>query len=275
MGYSFDKKKIALFLKKVEGEIVKYSWGDNLKLEGLVRQNVINKGSAAKLNSKIKLDRDAALKMLLSKHLKASYSKKDWLKFFKIANWIVQEWGGIRGGDDVFFRQLIKEFIVNLNKDSKQFKRMASVTKVISHMYPEDHIIYDSRVTTSMNWILLSEQAGEKFFPIPEGRNSKLAALDIETLVRLNKVGNYGMKQVGDAKNKKFISTKDKSVFIEKSAAYDCLRKLILEVNQLLWDKPEFRYRKKYPFYTEILLFTIADDMIFKDIVKRASLTII
>lgn len=262
------------YLKRVEGEITKYSWADSLTLDGLVGLKVLSKEDAKKLISKDKLVRDGKIKQLLSDCLKTCYLERDWQRFYKTANWIVQEWGGIKGGDDKLFQQLIKDFLVHINDDEKQFKRIASVTKVVSHMYPEKHIIYDSRVATSMNWILLSENAGKKFFPIPEGRNSKLAALDIETLIRLNNAGNYGMKNANDAKNKKFIPTRDKNVFIKKSKAYDCLKQLIIEVNGLLWTKPEFAYRKKFPFYTEMLLFTIADDYIFNDITQRARLLI-
>jgi hypothetical protein len=48
------------------------------------------------------------------------------------------------------------------------------------------------------------------------------------------------------------------------------MRDLIENINKRLWkDKVE---RQKMPFYTEMLLFSIADNHIFRDIVQRSEL---
>jgi len=55
-------------------------------------------------------------------------------------------------------------------------------------MFPEKHFIYDSRVTYSLNWIILSENAGNRFFPIPEGQNSKMRAFEMNILICLKDI---------------------------------------------------------------------------------------
>lgn len=95
---------------------------------------------------------------------------------------------------------------------------------------------------------------------MPQSRNSKLSAIDISTLIRLSRVDNY----TNNLGSKRMISNSDKKVFVEKSKAYTTLCDLILGINENLWQDN----RKKYPFYTEMLLFSIADNIIFYDVLN-------
>lgn len=53
---------------------------------------------------------------------------------------------------------------------------------------------------------------------------------------------------------------------------YKRLNKLISKVNTQLWqDQPE---RHNHLYYTEMLLFSIADNIVFNDIVSRLNITI-
>ena len=105
-------------------------------------------------------------------------------KFNKLCLWIVKDWGGIKTGSVSAIKELVENF---LNSEKPQYKRIASTSKVGAFMYPEKFLIYDSRVAYSLNWIILSEGAGNYFFPIPSGRNSKMMAFDMDVLIRLKK----------------------------------------------------------------------------------------
>ena len=136
-----------------------------------------------------------------------------------------------------------------------------------SYLYPDRNIIYDSRVAYSLNWIILSENAGQQFFPIPEGRNSKMSAFDLNVLIRLKNISNYQPKNIAHLNHKLYINNADKKLFIHKKDAYFELNNLIKIINEKLWhDENE---KKQNLYYTEMLLFSIADREIFMDITSR------
>ncbi|WP_233265973.1 hypothetical protein [Formosa sp. L2A11] len=137
-------------------------------------------------------------------------------------------------------------------------------------MYPEKYIIYDSRVAYALNWIILSRNAGAHFFPIPSGRNSKMIAFDMNVLIRLKNTEHYAPQSISDMDKKRFISPKDKSLYIPEQEAYMELNKLIKDISIKLWDSD----KAKMLYYTEMLLFSIADREVFADITKRLSINI-
>ena len=181
-----------------------------------------------------------------------------------LMNWLVKEWGGIKTG-----AELNLDKVNFINEKSLAFDRIASYSKIAAFMFPKECIIYDSRVAYSLNWILLAEDASTTFFPIPEGRNSKMMAFDMNTLIHIKNKESFAVE---NEIPKKHISKVDEKLFIAKDEAYQYLNKLIKEVNNLLWhDQPE---RQQHLYYTEMLLFSIADNIIFNDIVSRLNITI-
>lgn len=133
-------------------------------------------------------------------------------------------------------------------------------------MFPKEYIIYDARVAYAINWILLKTKSLKIFFPIPESRNSKLNAINVSTLIRMSNAKPY----IDNIGNSKIISKCDKNLFIDKSKTYVTLCDLISQINMNLWDDD----KKQYPFYTEMLLFLLADTKIFSDILNSCSLII-
>jgi len=137
-------------------------------------------------------------------------------------------------------------------------------------MTPTKKIIYDSRVAYTMNWIILSENAGDKFFPIPEGRNTKMQAFNLDVLIHLKFADLFKPDNTETWKNRNHISTKNKEIYVSESDAYYELNKLVGKVNEVLWND----YRKLEPFYTEMLLFSLADKGIFQEITERVRIEI-
>lgn len=156
---------------------------------------------------------------------------------------------------------LIKDF---LNQDKPNFNRIASSSKVGAYMYPERNVIYDSRVAYSLNWIILSENAGQKYFPIPEGRNSKMSAFDLNVLIRLKNISNYQTTDIEHLDHKLFIKNCDKKIFINKKDAYSELNNLVKQIHKNLWIGDKAKEENLY--FTEMLLFSIADREVFRDI---------
>jgi hypothetical protein len=96
-------------------------------------------------------------------------------------------------------------------------------------------------------------------------------AFDLDVLIRLFNISNYIPNNIEDLSNKKFISNRDKLKYIAKEDSYFYLRNLIVEINKQLWKGDLERENNLY--YTEMLLFAIADKEIYFDIVNSVELS--
>lgn len=264
----FDIDKIVDYLKPYSYCLnTSYTWNTpaNEELLKATEIGVFNLEQCNALIIEINMfERNVILKKLLSKMLSDASSHETKKVIFK---WIVQKWGGINVKDEEKLYTSVVSFLEqNTSPKKLSFDSIASVTKVLSFIDPERYIIYDARVAYSVNWILLKTGASKLFFPMPESRNSKLNAIDISTLIRLSNVNNYS-RNIG---TNRMISNADKEVFIGKAMAYTTLCDLIMKVNDRLWEDD----RKKYPFYTEMLIFSLADTNIFSDILESCNFNI-
>ena len=261
----FKKQKIIEYLNLHKDELKDiYNWKTNFDflLEPLL----------TKFNDEIKkvkgkvtdFDKDEAFKNVISKEFK---DKKCQPVFIGIAKKIIRNWGGINSINEKKTEKLIRDF---LNTGNIGFQRISSISKVAAMVEPEKYFIYDSRVSYAMNWILLSQNAGDKFFPVPEGRNSKMLAFDINVLIHLKHIEKYQANKGDDKSKKNFISNKDSKLYIPKKQAYEKMNELITDVNKELWNN----FRKNEPFYTGMLLFAIADTIVYDEITESVNIQI-
>lgn len=268
----YDIDKIVEYLKKHKDNIHNlYTW--NAQTEKLVDFGILTDIEHYKLNNvepyiSRPYEKEIILKKKVNQKLLYSF-KNDKETFFKLCLWIIKDWGGIKSAQDEQTKKLIERF---LEEAEPSFKRIASSSKVGSYMYPEKNIIYDSRVAYSLNWIILSQNAGNIFFPIPEGRNSRMTAFDMNVLLRLRNIELYKIDNFKKLSKKNFISTTDKEIYMPKNKAYSELNKLIKKISYKLWENDI--EKQKNLFYTEMLLFSIADKEIYKDITDRLTIRI-
>jgi len=262
-NYEFDINKIVEYLRPLSIKLNQlYLW--KAEIEGLYELNLFSIDELDSLNIINIFDREIKIKKLISKKLSELKSEND-LNFYVLANWIIVKWGKISSECP---NMAIDNF---LSYDKPVFDRIASTSKVGAFLNPNKYIIYDSRVAYTLNWIILSQQAGSHFFQIPDGRNSKMNAFDLDVLIRLFSISNYIPNNIEDLNNKKFISNKDKLKYIAKEDSYFYLRNLIVEINKQLW-KGDLE-RESNLYYTEMLLFAIADKEIYFDIVNSVELS--
>ena len=227
---NFDIDKIVNYLKPLCGQLNElYNW--NANLTALIPLQILAQEKLDELNNKSFYEKEVTLKAILRPHLIAAHIN-DTILFDKLTMWIIKEWGGIKAAN-------------------------------------EECIIYDSRVAYSLNWILLSQNAGHKFFPIPEGRNSKMSAFNMDTLIRLKYVHKYVAQDKESLSNKKYISKIDGELYISKERAYQTLNFLIKEIAKRLWVGQKEKCAQL--FFTEMLLFSIANREVFLDITKHFS----
>lgn len=258
----FDIDKIVAYLERHKSDLpALYNW--NAKIERLVKLGVLSDKQLDEINSLSNYEKELQLKKVVGKKLNDTL-KTDKNLFDKLCLWVIKDWGGILTANDNDTIKLIEEF---LKQDKPDFNRIASSSKVGAYLFPNKNIIYDSRVAYSLNWIILSENAGQQYFPIPEGRNSKMSAFDLNVLIRLKNISNYQPETLKHLDHRLFINNADKKLFINKKDAYFELNNLIKIINEKLWSGDNEKEQNLY--YTEMLLFSIADREIFMDITSR------
>ena len=118
-------------------------------------------------------------------------------------------------------------------------------------------MIYDSRVIYTLNWLILTceNQKGlkEKYFPMPSGRNKIIADFDMNTIVNVSHISEYIEKT---------------ELYIPKQNAYFEFCDFIKTNTKLIYGE------NSKPYELEMLLFTLADKEIFKDLKERIKITI-
>lgn len=261
MTVKFDIDKIVNYLEQYKEALPSlYEW--DASLDGLIDLDMFTKERVFELKKLRPFERQLQVQEAVSKKMRATISTNPIL-FDKICLWIIKDWGGIKSAKDKSTLALVKDF---LSMEKPEFNRIASASKVGAFLKPDENVIYDSRVAYSLNWIILSERAGNKYFPMPSGRNSKMMAFDISVLIRLYNISNYQTSDKEELENRLFISNRDKNIFIDKKEAYHELKKLIQQINKKLWQGDTDKENNL--FYTEMLLFAIADREVFKEITE-------
>ncbi|MCB0540423.1 MAG: hypothetical protein KDE33_23090, partial [Bacteroidetes bacterium] len=72
---------------------------------------------------------------------------------------------------------------------------------------------------------------------------------------------------IKDLDHRLFIKNSDKKLFINKKDAYFELNNLVKQINQKLWNGD--REKEQNLYFTEMLLFSIADREVFMDITTK------
>lgn len=259
---------IASYLEPFKDEIQSlYSW--KFDLESLEKLKLLNYSEIQSIKNCENNDyqKEILLKQYISSYLnnELEKSKTPSKLFLEICEWIIKSWGGIKSGELIIDNESIKA----IEKSTLSFDRIASYSKIASFLNPQKSIIYDSRVAYSINWILLSSNDIEnEFFPIPEGRNSKLIAFDMNVLLHLKFI-NVFQNSLNELSKKSFVKNIDSQLYLPKKVAYYQLNKLINLTHKQLWGENDSELYK-----TEMLLFSIADNKIILDIINRTTISI-
>jgi len=243
--------------KKLED---RYKFDFKLDSDLFANENLFTKKEIEEIESESNsFTKNIKLKELISRKYHSNYTNNV-LNF-----WLINNWGGIKSFKNDAdgknrakintISNLLKKKIENgqmeLSKDI--FETISSLSKLASFYEPENSVIYDSRTIYSLNWLILTTGLeGEKFFPMPSGRNKNLKEFDLDTIIRLK------YKNKDDAEL--YYTYKDAYfVYCEK------IKKLSVEI---------FGADKK-PYFLEMLLFAIADKDIYKEIKNCTKLEII
>jgi hypothetical protein len=177
------------------------------------------------------------------------------------AYWIINDWGGIGSfKKNERNNNKISNFLVKLKKDNfhltrSEFSTISSLSKISFFHDIEKYCIYDSRVIYSLNWITYkTDEPGVKFFPMPNGRNKIIANFPMEAIIKFSLLGR------GETNFSKY--------YYSHKEAYNKYNELMNNLSIKLFGNTA------KPFFTEMLLFGIADKYVHQDMKKEIEIKI-
>lgn len=226
------------------------------KRNDFLNDNIIEKIDTLKENLPKDIEsfyKDIFLKFILNEMLNQKDDKE-------IHRWIVKDWGGIKTHKDF---KTLQESMKNYS-----FDRISSWSKIVSFQNISDYVIYDSRVIYSLNWMIFrfnkKYNKTEKYFFQPSGRNKLLTLLPVDSIINFENIKFLDV----DGKGDRIFG----DIYFSKSECYLKMCELTKNLNKLIFKDIEIQIKdmnikvKEYPFFMEMLLFQIADDIIFDDI---------
>lgn len=201
------------------------------------------------------LEKTISLRNQLREYIRANPDRK-----VSVADYYIKEWGGIRRFDQS--QQTVSYF--SCYEDSEErpkdfrpnFSSVSSWSKWASLVCPKWACIYDARVAYSINAINYLSNGEGKIFPAPNGRNTRLGILDVETLLLSNKL------RPSDKNNPKAIK---KSYYLASGDAYIRYLDLLVAVSKELWKDCNHIHE------VEMLLFALADKNIYAEVFAKVS----
>lgn len=208
--------------------------------------------------------KDVYLKFLIHEALSSKESDHQ-----KLNEWIVQDWGGIKTHKD--FDTL------SIAMENNSLDRISSWSKIASFEDIKTKIIYDSRVIYTLNWIIYrykkETNSDSKYLFQPSGRNKLLTLLPVDSIINFDNIKSLQIDKKGD--------TIFGDIYIPKKECYNYACNLIQNINTKLFTQeavelPEIGtiLAKDFPFFTEMLLFQMSDNIIFKDIKESIQISI-
>lgn len=247
----------------------KYSNSDflinNFSYKFPISDQIFESDERTEINSKTNwFDKNIYIKHLLSKKMKNNDPDSDYYK--KLCFWIINDWGGIQSFKNN--EKNIKRIKVSFKElgesrlSSDIFSVISSISKIFSFYDIEKYVIYDSRVIFALNWLILKYNLLNKdfkFFPQPDGRNRIIANFNICSLI------NY--YYLCKNKNDKF-----EGLYYNRDESYFKYVNLIKSINSKIWKNDE---NNKYPFYTEIILFCLSEEIIINEIKEELGIRIL
>jgi hypothetical protein len=271
MTTQLNKHKMTIDIDKISNYLKNISVSENYnwvipfdKGQGV---NIFSKQDIDSFNGLTNFESNVHLKTLLSEKIIDAKSNNEIDTLKRIFEWTVHDWGGIRNGRNKI-DNLYEMGIEAIKNENLKFERIASTSKILSFFKPSEHIIYDSRIAYSLNAIMLLVDASDKYFPVPAGTNSKMNAFNIEVLIRLKHKPNAYLR----TGSKKLISNADKTLFFNDNKAYSIIKDTIQKINKSIYKNDPDKAEK--PFYTEMLLFGIADTLIYDKIFNNVKVEI-
>lgn len=199
------------------------------------------------------LDKTLELKARLRERLENA----DSTEAANIAEYFIKEWGGIRRFSKA------SEVVEKLSSFAGlaeipavwtlDLKGVSSWSKWLTLISPRWACIYDARVAYSINAINYLNGALQPVFPMPDGRNTRLRLLDINTLLLADRLGAERTSEAKEVRREHFIPEK---------MAYPRYLQVLKGASEALWGD-ELHFHE-----VEMLLFAMADEEVYESVFR-------
>jgi hypothetical protein len=174
--------------------------------------------------------------------------------------WIITRWGGIGSFKDTPANEVkinkLEPALVKRSFNKESFGVISSLSKIASFYDHEEYFVYDSKVIYTLNWLIFKNKlSNPQFFPMPDSRSTKLTLFDLNTVINL-----FYKHEIEDR-------VWQKNLYLNTKEAYFIYCDLIKKLNIRVF--PDHK-----PYYLEMLLFLIADNIIFNELKTSHTISI-
>jgi hypothetical protein len=112
---------------------------------------------------------DDEKRLAVKNHVALNWNQLNEEEKLRVAQWIISDWGGVKRNKD----ETILEYVSFSLSEPKKFsyKGISSYSKILSFTNPNIYAIYDARVASSLNCLLLEHKSTKFIFPVPSSQN--------------------------------------------------------------------------------------------------------
>ena len=142
-----------------------------------------------------------------------------------------------------------------------RFDGIASWSNWLNFVWNDWALIYDARIAFALDAIHFISRIDAPIFPVPPGRNPRLANFDAQGTAAFGWLANYARERLASAE----IRPRLEAAMVPKSEAYSYYLAVMAEAHRLLWPLSESR-----PLvHTEMLLFRLSIEDIADDFARE------
>lgn len=198
-----------------------------------------------------------------------------------LAKFVISDWGNLNGNDAQTIVDYAQRFTgievpfddVRCASDLRaavlprrqrglfRFGGIASWSKWLNFVWNDWALIYDARIAFALDAIHFICRIDAPIFPVPAGRNPRLANFDAQGSAAFGWLANYAHERLAGSE----ISACLKAAMVPESEAYSYYLAVMAEAHQLLWPLPE----RRPLVHTEMLLFKLSIEDIADDFARE------
>lgn len=198
-----------------------------------------------------------------------------------LAKFVISDWGNLNGNDAQTIVDYAQRFTgievpfddVRCASDLRaavlprrqrglfRFGGIASWSKWLNFVWNDWALIYDARIAFALDAIHFICRIDAPIFPVPAGRNPRLANFDAQGSAAFGWLANYAHKRLAGSE----ISACLKAAMVPESEAYSYYLAVMAEAHQLLWPSSE----RRPLVHTEMLLFKLSIEDIADDFARE------
>lgn len=198
-----------------------------------------------------------------------------------LASFVISDWGNLNGNGPQTIKGYAERFTgieipfddVRCVSDLRaavlprrqrglfRFAGIASWSKWLNFVWNDWALIYDARIAFALDAVHFISKVDAPIFPVPPGRNPRLANFDAQGNAAFGRLANYSHERLAGSE----ISARLEAAMVPEREAYSYYLAVMAEVHGLLWPSSE----SKPLVHTEMLLFKLSIEDIADDFARE------